>query len=369
MIRYDAQYRVNGVRFELQTNVGIRGPQGAAGADGRSLEFLWSGTRLGVRVQGESTYQYTELKGADGAPGAAGAPGYTPQRGTDYWTAADQNAIVSQAVTQIQPDISGLKSDLSDLAPAGAAVGQLFRVAAISEDGKYTMEPVDMLDVRVNGESIVQDGVANIPTADVDLYGVLKIGNANQSGLSIYNNRLVVESCATSQITNRSTSVRPIVPNNLDIAVKAAMCDGKGAAWTADEQAAARKRMGIHGQPGADGRSLEFVWDGTRLGVRVQGESTYQYAELKGADGAQGADGADGADGKSLEFNWSGTQLGVRVAGTSNYTYVDLKGATGEPGADGYTPVRGTDYWTAADQAQIVQDVLAALPNASGVSF
>ena len=310
--------------------------------------------------------------------GETGPAGYTPVRGTDYWTEADQNAIVSQAVTQIQPDISELKSDLSDLAPAGAAVGQLFRVAAISEDGKYTMEPVDMLDVRVNGESIVQDGVANIPTADVDLYGVLKIGNANQSGLSIYNNRLVVESCATSQITNRSTSVRPIVPNNLDIAVKAAMCDGKGAAWTADEQAAARERMGIHGQPGADGRSLEFVWDGTRLGVRVQGESTYQYAELKGADGAPGADGADGADGKSLEFNWSGTQLGVRVAGTSNYTYVDLKGATGEPGADGapgapgadgYTPQRGVDYWTAADQAQIVQDVLAALPNASGVSF
>ena len=32
---------------------------------------------------------------------------------------------------------------------------------------------------------------------------------------------------------------------NLDYAVKAAMCDGKGAAWTADEQAAARERMGI----------------------------------------------------------------------------------------------------------------------------
>lgn len=46
-------------------------------------------------------------------------------------------------------------------------------------------------------------------------------------------------------------------------------------------------------------------------------------------------------------------------------------GAQGEPGpagSDGYTPVRGTDYWTAADQAQIVQDVLAALPEAEEVS-
>lgn len=40
-------------------------------------------------------------------------------------------------------------------------------------------------------------------------------------------------------------NVSPISVNNLDYAVKAAMCDGKGAAWTAEEQAAARERMGI----------------------------------------------------------------------------------------------------------------------------
>ena len=42
-----------------------------------------------------------------------GPAGYTPVRGTDYWTTEDQNDIVSQAVTQIQPDISDLKSDIS----------------------------------------------------------------------------------------------------------------------------------------------------------------------------------------------------------------------------------------------------------------
>lgn len=44
-------------------------------------------------------------------------------------------------------------------------------------------------------------------------------------------------------------------------------------------------------------------------------------------------------------------------------------GPRGPKGEPGYTPQRGTDYWTAADQAQIVQDVLSALPNASGVSI
>ena len=43
-------------------------------------------------------------------------------------------------------------------------------------------------------------------------------------------------------------------------------------------------------------------------------------------------------------------------------------GVQGPAGAAGYTPVRGTDYWTAADQQSIVDAVLAALPAAEGVS-
>jgi hypothetical protein len=38
-------------------------------------------------------------------------------------------------------------------------------------------------------------------------------------------------------------------------------------------------------------------------------------------------------------------------------------------GDKGYTPVKGTDYWTATDKAEMVSDVLNALPNASGVRF
>lgn len=44
------------------------------------------------------------------------------------------------------------------------------------------------------------------------------------------------------------------------------------------------------------------------------------------------------------------------------------KGDKGDPGEAGYTPVRGTDYWTAADKQEIVNEVLASLPLAEGVS-
>ena len=33
-------------------------------------------------------------------------------------------------------------------------------------------------------------------------------------------------------------------------------------------------------------------------------------------------------NGKNLEFHWNGTSLGVRVEGETEYIYVDLKGET-----------------------------------------
>lgn len=45
------------------------------------------------------------------------------------------------------------------------------------------------------------------------------------------------------------------------------------------------------------------------------------------------------------------------------------KGDKGDPGSDGKTPVKGTDYWTAADKAEIVADTLAALPKWTGGSY
>lgn len=41
-------------------------------------------------------------------------------------------------------------------------------------------------------------------------------------------------------------------------------------------------------------------------------------------------------------------------------------GAPGAPGQDGHTPVKGTDYWTETDKAEIVADVIAALPVYNG---
>nr|DAG02137.1 MAG TPA: PROTEIN (MANNOSE-BINDING PROTEIN A), HOST DEFENSE, METALLOPROTEIN, SUGAR.9A [Myoviridae sp. ct4uh47] len=45
------------------------------------------------------------------------------------------------------------------------------------------------------------------------------------------------------------------------------------------------------------------------------------------------------------------------------------KGDKGDQGTAGHIPVKGTDYWTAADKAEMVADVLAALPDGTEVSY
>ena len=50
-----------------------------------------------------------------------------------------------------------------------------------------------------------------------------------------------------------------------------------------------------------NGLPLEFNWDGTKLGIRVQGQTDYSYTDLKGSKGdtgAQGPKGEQGAPGK-----------------------------------------------------------------------
>ena len=48
---------------------------------------------------------------------------------------------------------------------------------------------------------------------------------------------------------------------------------------------------------------------------------------------------------------------------------VSVKGDTGPQGPAGKTPVKGTDYFTATDKQELVDAVMAALPNGNGVGY
>lgn len=84
--------------------------------------------------------------------------------------------------------------------------------------------------------------MANVPIATKTVNGVMRpdFYGVGVSATGI----LYVQNTSNINITNRVSSA-PLTAYNLDYAVKAAMCDGKGAAWTSDEQKAARERMGV----------------------------------------------------------------------------------------------------------------------------
>lgn len=56
------------------------------GDTGSNLEFTWSDTRLGVRVQGTNTYTYVDLKGAKGDIGETGSRGLQGIQGSQGLT-------------------------------------------------------------------------------------------------------------------------------------------------------------------------------------------------------------------------------------------------------------------------------------------
>lgn len=80
--------------------------------------------------------------------------------------------------------------------------------------------------------------------------------------------------------------------------------------------------------------------------------------ELKGDKGDPGTDGAPGKDGSDGIPGASAYEIAVAhgFTGAEEEWLESLKGDKGDPGEggqDGYTPVKGTDYWTADDIAEI----------------
>lgn len=155
----------------------------------------------------------------------------------------------------VSEELKTIKQDLGSklTAPPTPEPGKILKIKSVNEDGTFTCEWADdgrnNLDVRINGESIVQDGVAEIPISSFNTLGLVYTDNSAggyTTGLMNEKGRLKVNTASIDDVNKRRLR-KEIDCSNFDHAVKAAMCDGKGAAWTADEQAAARERMGLYG--------------------------------------------------------------------------------------------------------------------------
>lgn len=130
---------------------------------------------------------------------------------------------------------------------------------------------------------------------------------------------------------------------------------------------------GPTGAPGKDGHSpvVTATKSGKTTTINVDGAAIATVED--GADGKPGAAGADGITptiGPNGNWFLGATDTGKPSRGATGAPGKDgAKGAPGAPGAAGHTPVKGTDYWTAADKQEIVNSVIAALPDGTEVSY
>ena len=156
---------------------------------------------------------------------------------------------IQESADQIQKnaiEIDSLKEDKITKPAEAPTIGKIIRVKSVNEDGTFVCEWADSasdLDVRIDGKSIVQDGVAEIPKADTNTHnlGLIRVNAGNGFAVSADGTLNIIE-CTDDSLKKRYARI--VSGNVIDYAVKAAMCDGKGTAWTADEQTAARERMG-----------------------------------------------------------------------------------------------------------------------------
>lgn len=141
--------------------------------------------------------------------------------------ASDLNEMDEQ-IHQNTESISKLTEEISDLKENGSGGGA-------------------SLDVQINGTSIVENGIATIPMASKDSFGVSKMfptNDKNVPGVGVSGNGVLGIVQATNANIDEKTTSKPITPSNLDYAIKSGLTTN-ALEWTEEEKASARAKLGI----------------------------------------------------------------------------------------------------------------------------
>lgn len=162
-----------------------------------------------------------------------------------------------------------------------------------------------------------------------------------------------------SQLTERSfPDQHPMAAiTGLEEALENRISTGKLQEAVENALTIAKESGEFKGEKGDTGERGEKGEDGT--GISILGSYSSE-SELRTAHPAGEIGDAYMIEGAL--YVWSATDNDWTNAGS-------IKGEKGDSGADGYTPVKGTDYYTEEDKAEMVNLVLAAITTWTGGNY
>lgn len=376
--------------------VGPKGDTGVTPQISMSISTGAAGSEASVSVSGTAENPLISLTIPRGDTGASGItketdptvpdwakqpnkPNYTAQEvGADSAGAASTQIATHNTNTSAHADIRTLISELTNRFNALADSDDT-TLDQLSEIVAYIKSNKTLIDAVTTGKVSVSDIVNNLTTnasgkvlsaaqgvklkAMIDGI-VIPTTLPNPQPITINGQRYDGSEAVTVTVSSEGGGADGVGISKLE-QTTTSVEDGGINIWTAtltdrstyqfEVRNGQRGEKGLRGAPGVKGDPFTYA-DFT----------AEQLVALKGPAGANGVSPT-----VSISKNGKVTTITIKDAtGTKTATINDgVDGAKGDTGADGHTPVRGTDYWTAVDQEQIVSDVLAALPNAQGVSF
>lgn len=153
---------------------------------------------------GAVTLAFGIPRGAQGERGEHGVPGERGETGSP----GPQGAPGAPGVDGVSPTIS-----VTDITGG-------HRVTITDATGPHSFDVMDgdaadapVQDVQVNGATILDaQGVANVPLADTNVAGVVKINSSD--GVSISNGALFINGAASGNVKGGTNNYQPIVPSH-----------------------------------------------------------------------------------------------------------------------------------------------------------
>ncbi len=327
---------------------GPQGEQGPAGADGKDGAQGPQGEPGPKGDKGDKGDQGEPgPAGADGKDGAQGPKGDTGDDGKDGVSPTVEVSAITGGHRVTITDVNGTQSfDVAD--GKDGTGGGSGGTGADGEDGGYYTPDVDAAGNLTWSASKI--GMPSVPAANIK-------GEQGPAGAD-----------------GKDGAQGPKGDKGDQGEQGPAGADGKDGAQGPKGDKGDQGEQGPAGADGKDGAQGPKGDQGEQGPAGADGKDGAQGPKGdKGDQGEQGPAGADGKDGAQGPKGDKGDQGEQGPAGADGKD--GAQGPQGEPGPKGDkgdkgdTPVKGTDYWTAADKAGIISDVLSALPTWEGGSY